>query len=82
MQQVVVLLNHLATMMDQGKISVTDYHYPIVQFFKYTHLGSMTGAQNVSRSKDSRSANGASTTEPTGRAGRKKDSGMLPRRGF
>ena len=43
--QVVLIANHTQYMIDQGLMKVTDYNYPIRQFYRYKQQATLRGAQ-------------------------------------
>ena len=42
---VVLLLNHIVKMTDEGKIAMEDNHYPIVQLYHYQNVAQLRGAE-------------------------------------
>ena len=40
-----LLINHTTKMLEEGKIKVEDYNYPIVHLFKYRNAATMRGAE-------------------------------------
>ncbi len=46
-EQVVLLLNHTQKMLAEGKISKTDYNYPIVQLYRYKNPAVLRGAEKT-----------------------------------
>ena len=48
-EQVVLLLNHTSKMLDEGKITMEDYNYPIVEMYKYEQSASLRGAEKTGR---------------------------------
>ena len=40
----VLIINHTQKMLDDGLIQMTDYNYPLVQFYKYKHPARLKGA--------------------------------------
>ena len=44
-EQMVVLVNHTQHMLDEGHLTMEDYNYPIVQFYKYKRVAHLKGAE-------------------------------------
>ena len=45
----VLLINHTKYMLDQEKMHLTDYNLPLVQFYRYTNLAKLKGAEKVAK---------------------------------
>ncbi len=41
----VLLINHTTKMLDEGKITMQDYNYPIVQLYRYKQAAHLRGAE-------------------------------------
>ena len=48
-ESLVLLINHTQKMLNDGLISITDYNYPIVQFYRFKHSASLKGAEKNGR---------------------------------
>ena len=48
-EQVVILVNHTQHMLSEGLIKMTDYNYPLVQFYRYKHPAQLRGAEKVAK---------------------------------
>ena len=44
-EQVVILINHVMKMLEQGKLKTTDYNYPIKQLYRYKQPAHLRGAE-------------------------------------
>ena len=44
-ESVVILINHTYKMIDTGQVKPGDYNYPIAQFYKYTNVAHLKGAE-------------------------------------
>ena len=42
-------MNHTARMMDEGKLSMKDYNYPIAQVYRYQQVAKLKGAETTGR---------------------------------
>ena len=48
-EQVVLLVNHTQEMLAKGLIHMSDYNYPIVQFYKFNHPAHLKGAEKTGK---------------------------------
>ena len=44
-----LIINHTAEMLKQGKIKMSDYNYPVVQLYRYKQVASLRGAERTGR---------------------------------
>eukprot|EP00973_Karenia_brevis_P052599 7306632-Karenia_brevis.AAC.1 len=41
----VIIINHVPRMLEEGKMRMDDYNYPLKQFYKYKNVAMMKGAE-------------------------------------
>eukprot|EP00973_Karenia_brevis_P063986 8892403-Karenia_brevis.AAC.1 len=44
-EQMVIIISHVSWMLEEGKMSIDDYNYPLKQFYKYKNIAKMKGAE-------------------------------------